>query len=378
MAQERCLCGNCCGCKGTHAKGFCPSAKCSKFKQKENIVDILAEAEAIGDGDKSHLEARVEKMQGEIASGNDISRWIEPIADFQVQDHLNAKDIEVAASVDDNPRGQPAQAPRINDFYLIDTTMSPDDFLRLVNTEVLGNYDAQDRQGQAEFGLMVFQHVQGLPQPGTALAVGPGGSGQALASARPMIVAKFDAGPWSWYDNASIAIMSSIVKRVGRRGWRCGWAVDRQWSWVEHWRQDKRTGEGRMTETLDGPANATVTAKARDRWGIDVRAAFDDLMRVAQWEALRQWLLCGKDGDQASLPVPFVARASLLAGNLQCGESDREWVPQKWAELFPGRKPWDGPLHLQSYYVPAPGTTTRPIAREKLVTSYGSEPKSLD
>lgn len=284
-----------------------------------------------------------------------------------------------AASRGERPRLPPGQAPRVSDFFLIDTTMEPRAFLDLVNEEVLGHYDVQDSQGQAEFGFMVLSHVQGLPRPGTALPADANGMGpSALAKARPMLIAKLDAGPWPWYDAASTAILAQIVERTGRRAWRCGWAVDKEWSWVEHWKPDRKTTKGKMTETIDGPANATVTIKALNRWGIDVRVAFDDLMRAAQWEALRQWLLCGKDGDPASLPLPFVARASLLAGNLQCSEGDRGWVPQKWGELFPGRKPWDGPLHLQAYYVPATGVRrgTGPTPEQR-VQSFRTEPPLL-
>jgi|CXWL01.1.fsa_nt_gi hypothetical protein len=264
-------------------------------------------------------------------------------------------------------------APRVSDFYLIDTPMEPEAFVRLLNDEVLGNYDVQDHQGDAEFGFVVFKHIQGLPKPGTALPAGDRGPSP-LAKVRPMLVVKLDAGPWPWYDNASTAILEGIVRRLGRRAWRCGWAIDKQWSWVEHWKVDQKTRQGKMTETIDGPANAVVTSEALERWGIDVRQAFDDLMRVVQWEALRQWLILPEPR-----PIPFAAHVSFTAGKLLIQDKDVEWIEPKWKEFFGDRDPIKGgALHLQRYYVPAPGVVKPPIPKDKLVESYKHEPKLLD
>lgn len=346
-------------------------------EKRENILDIITDAEKIGDGDKSALNTRIAKMEGEITSGGkDLSHYIQPLSvEEMAEQQQKERDQQIdAAARGERPYLPGGQAPRISDFYLVDTTMTPDAFLKLLNEEVLGNYDVQDRQGTAEFGIMVMRHRQGQAQSGT-LPAGIGTGQELTVPAKDMLIVKLDAGPWAWYDAASMAIIAGIVRRVGRRAWRCAWAIDKQWSWVEHWRVDNKTGDSKITETIDGPANATVTAKARSRWNIDVRAAFDDLMKCAQWEALRQWLLCGKDGDPASLPVPFVARVSFLAGNLQCSEEDRNWVPQKWAEFFPGRKPEDGALHLQAYYTPI--KPSRPIPEREKVRSFRTEPPLL-
>jgi len=366
---KTCSCGNCCGCKGVHGDGLCPHPRCAEPRHKENILHLMAEAEAVGDGDKSDLNSRVENRERQIVESPGKS-MIQPLDRFEAiaAEQAEARAIQEDAAmrgirpselrvgehgsvVGSKLTGGNMAAPRVNDFLLIDTPMSPEKFLDLVNAEVLGNYDRLKSPAYAEFGLIVMQHVSGLPDLSKLLPVDASGFGKSpLANARPMIIAKLDTGPWEWYDRASMAIMAGIVKSTGRRAWRCGWSIDKEWSWVEHWRADKNTGAGKMTETIDGPANATVTAKAKERWGIDVRAAFDALHRAAQWEALRQYLLCGKDGDPASLPSSFVARVSFLAGNLQCSDKDREWVPQEWKKLFGDRKPFDGPLHLQAYY----------------------------
>lgn len=298
--------------------------------------------------------------------------WIEPVKkDAAERGITDLKVGEHGSIVGSKLTGGNIAAPRVSDFYLIDTTMAPEAFLKMVNEEVLGNYDAQEEQGRAEFGLMVFRHVQGLP--GSGLSLPAGSTVRPTAKVRPMLVAKLDAGPWSWYDNASLALIEGIVRRLGRRAWRCGWAIDKQWSWVEHWKPEKRGGQGKMTETIDGPANATVTAKALERWGIDVRHGFDDLMRVAQWEALRQWLILPEPR-----PVPFPAHVSFLAGKLLIQDKDLDWIEPKWKELFGDRDPVKGgPLHLQRYYVPSPGTVKPPIPKEKLVESFKQEPKLL-
>lgn len=306
--------------------------------------------------------------------GTDLSKYIAPLSlEEEADRQAHERDQQIEAASRGERVAAPGQAPRVSDFYLIDTPMEPEAFLRLVNEEVLGNYDVQHEQGTAEFGLMVFKHVQGLPQPGAALPAGDLGPSP-LAKVRPMIIAKLDAGPWPWYDGASMAIMEGIVRRVGRRGWRCGWALDKQWSWVEHWKLDQKTHQAKVTETIDGPANATVTAQALERWGVDVRQGFDDLMRVAQWEALRQWLVLPEPR-----PNTFAAHVSFTAGKLLIQEKDREWIEPKWKELFGDRDPvTGGALHLQRYYVPVAGLVKPPIPKDKLVESYKHEPKLLD
>ncbi len=340
-------------------------------EKRENILDILAEAGAIGDGDKSHLNARVENMERQIVERGQASDYIQPLSAEEIAEQQKTeRDQQIeAAARGERPNLPSGQAPRVSDFYLIDTTMSPEDFMSLLNHEVLGNYDYQDHQGTAEFGMIVMRHRQGVA-PARALPEGTGG-GQIAVPARDMLIVKMDAGPWNWYDAASIAILTGIVKAVGRRAWRCGWAIDKQWSWVEHWRVDKKTHTGKMTETIDGPANSTVTAKARDRWNVDVRAAFDDLMLAAQWEALRQWLIIPEPR-----PTPFTAHVSFQAGKLLVQESDREWIEPKWKELFPGRKPEDGPLHLHAYYVPL--KPSKPIPEREKVQSFRTEPPLLE
>lgn len=337
-------------------------------EKRENILDILAEAEAIGDGDKSHLEARVENMNRHFTERN--TSYIQPLSAEEIaEQQQKERDQQIeAAARGERPALSGGQAPRISDFYLIDTTMSPEDFVKMLNHEVLGNYEVQDHQGEAEFGMIVMRHRQGVAQ---ARALPAGASGTEITvPARDMLIVKLDAGPWPWYDAASIAILTAIVKAVGRKAWRCGWAIDKQWSWVEHWRVDKKTHQGKMTETIDGPANATVTEKARARWNVDIRAAFDDLMLAAQWEALRQWLIT------PDRPTPFTAHVSFQAGKLLVHEKDREWIEPKWKELFPGRKPEDGPLHLQSYYVPI--KASKPIPEKEKVQSFRTEPPLLE
>ena len=338
--------------------------------EKENILDIMDEIDANGDGDDSHLKVKVEKMEGEIVASNDISKWIEPLDPIEQQaaDQARERDqqVEAAARGESPPQG-PGQAPRVSDFFLIDTTMEPGAFMKLLNDEVLGHYDVTEHLGQAEFGMIVFRHVQGLPGANAL----PGGLGSAApVKTRPMLVVKLDTGSWDWYDSVSMAILAAIVRRVDRRAWRCGWAIDKAHSWVEHWKPGKHGGDGVMTETIDGPANAAVTAKAKERWGIDVRSAFDDLMRVAQWEALRQWLITPEPRSTS-----FVAYVSFLAGKLLIQKGDHEWIVRDWGKFFPGRKPEDGPLHLQAYYVPI--RQTKSIPQEQKVMDFRSEPKLL-
>lgn len=271
-------------------------------------------------------------------------------------------------------RAKGKQNPRVSDFYLIDTPMTPEAFMKLLNDEVLGNYRPQEEQGDAEFGIIVMSHLQGLPRDQAALDAIPrdvrGFGRSALSKVKPMLIVKLDAGAWDWYDSASMAIIQGIVRRTGRRAWRCAWAVDKQWSWVEHWRLDQKAHDGKITETVDGPANATVTAKAMERWGIDVREAFDDLMRAAQWETLRQWLILPEPR-----PLPYPALVSLLTGKLLIQAKDPEWIVSGWAEKFPSRKPEDGPLHLHRFY--APLRAGRPIPEREKVQSFRTEPPLL-
>lgn len=311
----------------------------------ENILDIVAEAELVGPGDSSHLQVRVENMERQIVASP--KAWIEPMDPVEQQafDQQQERESQIAAAArGERPKAKTGEAPRISDFFLIDTTMAPEAFLAMVNKEVLGYYDVLGSPTYAEFGLIVFQHIQGLPQDGMALSANTTNYSP-LAKVKPMLVVKLDMGPRSHYDTVSIALISSMVKAVGRRAWRCGWSVDREWSWVEHWRQDKHGGNGKMTETIDGPANAVVTSEAYARWGVNVRAAFDDLMRVAQWETLRQWLVIPEPR-----PSTFVGHVSFLAGKLLIAEKDHEWIIAGWNKFFPGRKPTDGPLHLQANY----------------------------
>lgn len=407
--EKKCPCGNCCGCKGTHSSGACPHPTCLRDKpipnaeeiamfatrpidacqslrnrsgigmmdakrafealsKPENILDIVAEAERIGPGDNSHLQGRVENMERQIVERGKDSDWVQPLSMEEVAEQQSQeRDLQIEAAARGERPNLPGQAPRVSDFFLIDTPMQAVDFLKMLNRDVLGHYDAQDHQGEAEFGIMVMDHVQGLPRPGTALADrGP----SPLAKVRHMLIVKLDTGPWDWYDAASSAILASIVKNLGRRAWRCGWAIEKQWSWVEHWKVSKSTHDGKTTETIDGPANATVTAKALERWGIDVRAAFDDLMQAGQWEALRQWLL-----QPEPRPVPFTSHVSFLAGKLLVQDKDREWIEPKWKELFGDRKAEDGPLHLQAYYVPA--RPSKPIPEKQLTRNFHAEPPLL-
>ena len=240
-------------------------------------------------------------------------------------------------------------APRVSDFFIINTPMEPEAFMKLLNEEVLGNYNARETQGDAEFGVIVLKHVQGLPRAQNALDAMPrdaSGFGQSpLAKVWPALIVKMDAGAWPWYDAAAAALVQGIVKATGREAWRCAWAIDKQWSWVEHWRYDRKTYGGKITETIDGETNGTVTAKALERWSIDVRAAFDNLMLVSQWETLRRWLLLPEPR-----PVPHSEFVSMLAGKLLIQSKDPEWIVAGWAEKFPGRKPGDGPLHLHRFY----------------------------
>jgi len=338
-----------------------------KPEKPENILDIVAEAERIGPGDNSALQVRVGEMNRQIVERGQTSDWVQPLTTEEIaEQQQKERDLQTEAAARGERPNLPGQAPRVSDFFLIDTPMQASEFIKLLNRDVLGHYDAQDVQGEAEFGIIVMDHVQGLPRPGTAI-----GGGQApLAKVRHMLIVKLDTGPWEWYDAASSAILSGIVKSLGRRAWRCGWAIEKQWSWVEHWKESKKTHDGKPTETIDGPANATVTAKALERWGVDVRSAFDDLMRAAQWEALRQWLI-----RPEPRPVPFTAHVSFLAGKLLVQDKDREWIEPQWKELFGDRKPEDGPLHLQSYYVPV--KPSKPIPEKELTTTYREEPPLL-
>ncbi len=356
-------------------------------EKKENILDIMAQIDAMGDGDKSHLNDRVENMERQIVESGASKSYIEPVQAMGFEEIAAQQQLERDQQIDAAARGiRPSEmrvgehgstvasrqtggntAPRISDFFIIDTPMTPEVFMKLLNKEVLGHYDVQDRQGEAEFGIMCLSHVQGLPGPVAALPGATDGP-SSLSRAKPMLVVKLDAGAWSWYDAASAAILAGIVKSTGRRAWRCGWALDKQWSWVEHWKQGKHGGDGKMTETIDGPETTETTRKARERWGIDARHAFDELMKAAQWEALRQWLL-----KPEPRPTGDSVRVSFLAGNLLIQPGDPEWIVPGWAEKFPGRKPEDGALHLQAYYVRA----AAPIPEKEMVQSFRTEPPLL-
>ncbi len=338
-------------------------------EKKENLMDLMADIDSLGGGDLSNFHDRVENIERQIVERGKTSDWVQPMTTEEIAEHQQKeRDLQTEAAARGERPNLPGQSPRVSDFFLIDTPMQAAEFVKLLNRDVLGHYDAQETQGEAEFGIIAMDHVQVLPRPGTALADrGP----SPLAKVRHMLIVKLDTGPWAWYDAASSAILSGIVKSLGRRAWRCGWAIEKQWSWVEHWKESRKTHDGKPTETIDGPANATVTHKAMERWGVDVRAAFDDLMRAAQWEALRQWLL-----RPEPRPMPFTAHVSFLAGKLLVQDKDREWIEPQWKELFGDRKPEDGPLHLQSYYVPV--RQSKPIPEKEKVQSFRTEPPLLE
>jgi hypothetical protein len=171
-------------------------------EQPENILDIVADAEATGDGDRSALNARVENMNRQLVERSAGGDFIEPLSPSDAVENAVARgfspdEIKMGAhgSVVASRQTGGNTAPRISDFFIIDTPMTPEAFMKLLNTEVLGNYDVQSHQGDADFGIMVLGHTQGLPGPGAAL---PGASDgpSTLARTKPMLIVKLDAGPW--------------------------------------------------------------------------------------------------------------------------------------------------------------------------------------
>lgn len=398
--EGRCDCGNCCGCKGVHDKGFCPYPKCMMEKLVSVSQDEIAAYKrdpfsacvslrnryGVGMMDAKRLFDKAVAKSEAPAKVADIMRLSDtpkpkkpeaesnlvavdqevnnPHPDLREEGRLIAREdqqvsIESALAsgysnahvgeygsiVASRSKG-PEEAPRMSDFYLIDSTMTAEAMLKLISDEVFGNYDpVPGLVGNARFGVIVFEHVQGA-QPGTAL---PHGDARVPAATRKMTVVKLDAGPWPWYDNLSVAVIEALVRRTNRRAWRCGWALDKAWSWVEAWRVGKG-GRGKMTETIDGPATTETTRRAHERWGINVRGAFDDLMLRAQWETLRRWLILPE--PRPSSDERFV---TLLTGKLLIQPKDHEWIIEGWAQKFPGRRPEDGPLHLSTFYDDAKG-----------------------
>jgi hypothetical protein len=272
------------------------------------------------------------------------SKSLEEIAEEQSQERALQ---EQAASRGQRiaPKGQP---PRISNFFLIKTSMEPQDFVEYVDRKILNKNEIRTEPCGAMIGMITLRFVSGLPRTGSALPLeAQAQDANPMATVEPMIIAKLDAGPWPWYDAASADILVQIVEQMNVRAWVCGWSLDREWSWVEHWRPHRSTGNAVMTETIDGPSNGEVTRRALERWGINVRDAFDALHLSAQYEALRRWLILPEPR-----PIPFTAHVSYLAGKLLIQKGDEDWIPRKWAENFPGRNPEDGPLHLQRYYIP--------------------------
>jgi hypothetical protein len=272
------------------------------------------------------------------------SKGLEQIAEEKAQER-GLQEQAAAQGQRVAPKGQP---PRINNFFLIRTPMEPQAFVDFIDKDVLNKNEIRIDPCGAMMGMITLRFASGLPRPGAALPIetqGPGAS--PLVKVENMILAKLDAGPWPWYDRVSTDILTQIVERLNVRAWVCGWAMDKAWSWVEAWRPHRNTGTATMTETFDGPSNGEVTRKAAERWGINVRDAFDALHLAAQYEALRRWLILPEPR-----PVPFTAHVSYLAGKLLVGEGDREWIVKKWEENFPWRRPEDGPLHIQRYYLP--------------------------
>jgi hypothetical protein len=292
--------------------------------------------------DRSDIEASVRQQlgydQGEVLGGLD-KQVLEQAVDRELQELAAAKGQRVAQ------KGEP---PRINNFFLIRTTMEPEAFVDFVDREVLNKNEVRTEPCDAMMGMITMRFTSGLPAPGKALPMLVQGKfSMPLVKVEPMILAKLDAGPWPWYDRVSTEILAQIVERLEVRALVCGWSIDKEWSWVEAWRPHRKTGIATMTETIDGPSNGEVTRKAYDRWHINVRDAFDALHLAAQFEALRRWLIL-----PGVRPLPYTSHVSFLAGKLLIQSGDEEWIPRKWSENFPGRKPEDGPLHLQRYYIP--------------------------
>jgi len=346
-------------------------------QKKENILDIMAEIDAVGNGDKSNLQARVENMERQIVEGSGSKQpMIEPLSLEDIaEEQASERELQVQAAARGERVQQKGAPPRINNFFIVRSTMEPRDFVDFVDREVLNKNEIKEEPCGAMMGMVTLRFMSGQPRPGSALPADPQGPGtNPLAKVEPMIITKLDAGPWPWYDRASTDILTQIVERMNCRAWVCGWALDKEWSWVEAWRPHRRTGLATMTETIDGPSNGEVTRRAAERWGVSARDAFDTLHLAVQFECLRRWLILPEPR-----PLPYTSHVSHLAGKLLIQRGDEEWIPRKWAENFPGRKPEDGPLHLQRYYLPR-GRSLGPeldSPEKRKALSFRTEPPSL-